>query len=123
MDLPNAIFRRMFGSKIGASLVLCKIRAAVVYQDFIKGARRTAMLACILVLSIVILACGFLLIPVGLCLFMPWAPATKAIVAVSFGAAYIIIPLIVVMALLSEKRWLKMSSADKLMKSALRKKA
>jgi len=43
-------------------------------------------------------------------------------VAVSFGTGYIIIPLIVGIALFSEKRWMKMSSADKLLKSALRKK-
>jgi TRAP-type C4-dicarboxylate transport system permease small subunit len=78
--------------------------------------------AALLVVCVVILGCGFLLIPVGLCLFMPWAPVTKAIVAVSIGTVYIVIPLIAGLALFSEKRWMKMSSADKLLKSALRKK-
>jgi hypothetical protein len=50
------------------------------------------------------------------------SPETKAIVAVSFGTGYIIMPLIVGIALFSEKRWMKMSSADNLLKSALRKK-
>ncbi len=122
MDFRNEFFRRTLGSKIAASVALCRIQAAIVYLNFIKGARRMTMLACLLVLCVVILACGFLLIPVGLCLFMPWAPETKAIVAVSIGAGYIIIPLIVGIALFSEKRWMKMSSADKLLKSALRKK-
>ena len=122
MDFRKYFFRRTLGSKIEASVALGKIQAAIVYLNFIKGARRMTMLACVLVLCAVILACGFLLIPVGLCLFMPWAPETKAIVAVSFGTGYIIIPLIVGIALFSEKRWMKMSSADKLVKSALRKK-
>jgi hypothetical protein len=122
MDFRKYFFRRTHGSKIGASVALCKIQAAIVYLNFIKGARRMTMLACVLVLCVVILACGFLLIPVGLCLFMPWAPETKAIVAVSVGTGYIIIPLIVGIALFSEKRWMKMSSADKLVKSALRRK-
>ncbi len=120
MNFRNGLFGRLIGSKIDASIALCKIQAAIVYLNFIKGARRMTMLVCVLVLGIVILACGFLLIPVGLCLFMPWAPETKAIVAVSFGAAYLIIPLIVVMALFSEKRWMKTSSADKLVKAALK---
>ena len=121
MDFWKELFRRLIGSKIDASVALCKIQAAIVYLNFIKGTRRMTMLFCILVLCIVILACGFLLIPVGLCLFMPWTSETKAIVAVSFGAGYIIIPLIAVMALFSEKRWMKTSSADKLLKEALRK--
>jgi uncharacterized membrane protein YeiB len=68
----------------------------------------------------VMLACGFLLIPVALCLFVPWSPETKTIVAASIGAAYIIIPVIVVMVLSSERRWMKASGADKLVKEALR---
>jgi hypothetical protein len=121
IDLWKDLFRRTLASKIEASVALGKIEAAIIYLNFIKGARRMTMLACILVLCVVILACGFLLIPVGLCLFMPWAPQTKAIVAVSVGAAYIVIPLIAGIVLFSEKRWMKMSSADKLLKSALRK--
>jgi hypothetical protein len=120
MNCCSDIFRRLIGSKIDASVALFKIQAAIVYLNFIKGARRLTMLFCLLVLCVVILACGFLLIPVALCLFMPWAPETKAIVAASFGAAYIIIPLIVVMALFSEKRWMKASKADKLLKEALK---
>jgi hypothetical protein len=58
---------------------------------------------------------------VALCLFMPWAPETKAIVAASFGAAYIIIPLIVVMRLFSQKLWMKASKADVLLKKVLKK--
>ncbi len=121
MNFWNEIFRRLIGSKIDASVALCKIQAAIVYLNFIKGTRRMTMLIGLLVLCVVILACGFLLIPVGLCLFMPWTPETKAIVTVSFGAGYIIIPLIVVMALFSEKRWMKTSMADKLLGEALKK--
>ena len=59
------------------------------------------------------------MIPLALCFFMPWAPETRAIVAISFGAAYVLIPLVVVIALFSEKRWMKASKADKLVKEAL----
>jgi hypothetical protein len=51
---------------------------------------------------------------------MPWAPETKAIVAISFGAAYILIPVIVVLTLLSKRRWMKMSRAAQLLKEALK---
>ena len=114
------IFKRLIGSKIKTAVALFKIEAAIAYLNFIKGARHMTMLFCLLVLCVVVLACGFLLIPVALCLFMPWAPETKAIVAASFGASYIIIPLIMMMVLFSEKRWMKASKADKLLKEVLK---
>jgi hypothetical protein len=111
---------RLVGSKMETSVALAKIQAAIVYVNLVKGTRRFAMLLCVLVFSVVILACGLLLIPVALCLFMPWTPETKTIVAASFGAAYVIIPLIVVMSLFSQKRWMKASQAGKLVQDVLK---
>ena len=116
----SEIIRRLIGPEVESSVALVKIHAAIVSLNVIKGARRLTMIFCLLVLSIVMLACGFLLIPVALCLFMPWSPETKTIVAASIGAAYIIIPVIVVMVFSSEKRWMKASGADKLVKEALK---
>jgi hypothetical protein len=114
------IFRRLVGSEIDASVALFKIESAIVYLNFIKGTRSLAKLLCMLVVSVIVLACGFLLIPVALCLFMPWNPQTKAIVAAAFGAAYLILPLITMIVLFSEKRWMRVSRADKLVKEAFK---
>ena len=114
------VFRRLIGSEIETSVALLKIQSAIVYLNVLKGTRRLTVLICLLVLCVVVFACGFLLIPVALCLFMPWAPQIKAIVAAAFGAAYIIIPLIAAMALFSEKRWMRASKADKLLQEALK---
>jgi hypothetical protein len=115
------ILRRLLGSGLRASVGALRVQGAIAYLKLIRGTRRMALLMCLLVLCFIVLGCGFLLVPVALCLFMPWAPETKAIVAASVGAAYVIIPLIVVLVLFSEKRWMKASRADKLMKAALRK--
>jgi NADH:ubiquinone oxidoreductase subunit K len=115
------IFQRLMGSEIEASVALLKIQSAIVYLHALKNARRLTMLICLLVFFVIVLACGFLLVPVSLCLFMPWAPETKAIVAASFGAAYVIIPLIVVMILFREKNWIKVSKVDRLLKEALKR--
>jgi hypothetical protein len=119
MSFLGEILKRLIGSEIEASVALVKIEAAIVSLNVIKGTRRIAMLVCLLVFSVVILACGFLMIPLALCFFMPWAPETRAIVAASFGAAYVLIPLVIVIAFFSEKRWMKASKADKLVKEAL----
>ncbi len=122
MKIWNEVFRRLLGSVMDSFVSSLKIQTAIVYVNMIKGARRLTMLFCLLVLSVVVLACGFLLVPVGLCLFMPWSPEIKAIVAASVGAAYIIIPLTASMILFSQKRWMKISRANVLLEEALKKK-
>jgi membrane protein YdbS with pleckstrin-like domain len=120
MSFLREIFRRLIGWEIETSVALCKIQSAIVYLNLIKAARRMSMLICLLVFCVVILACGFLLIPIALCLFMPWTSETKAVVAAVFGAAYIVIPLIGVTALFRQKRWIKAAKADKLLKEAFK---
>ena len=114
------MFRRLIGAEVDASVAMLKIQSAIIYLNIIKNTRRVTKLVCVLVLFVIVLACGFLLVPISLCLFMPWAPETKAIVAASFGAAYVIIPLIVVMILFREKNWIKMAKVDTLLKEALK---
>ena len=120
MGIITEVIRRLIGSEIDASVALVKIEAAIVSLNVLKGTRRVTILACALVFCVVVFAGGFVLVPIALCLFMPWAPETKAIVAVGFAAAYVLVPLIAVMVLLSERRWLKASKADKLLKEALK---
>jgi NADH:ubiquinone oxidoreductase subunit K len=115
------IIYRLIGSEVEASVALVKIQSAIIYLHVLKNARRLTKLICLLVFFVIVLACGFLLIPVSLCLFMPWAPETKAIVATAFAAAYVIIPLTVVMILFREKNWIRVSKIDKLLKEALRR--
>jgi xanthine/uracil permease len=120
MSFWREIFRRLIGSEVETSIAIVKIQSAIVYLNIVKDFRRMSMLLCLLVFGVVVLACGFLLIPIALCLFMPWAPETKAIVAAGFGVAYVVIPLIVVMALFTERRWMKASKADKLLKEVFK---
>lgn len=120
MSLWSEILRQLINSKIEAAAAYVKIQGAIGYVNLVKHTRHLTMAFCLLVFCGVVFAFGLLMIPVALCLFMPWTPETKAIVGVSFGAAYIIIPLIVMMALFSEKRWMKGSKADEIMKEALK---
>jgi len=113
------IIRRLIGSKVDASVSLLKIESAIVYLNFIKATRGLARLLCVLVISVVVFACGLVMIPVALCLFMPWSPETKAVVVVAFAAAYLVVSLVAIMVLFSEKRWMKVSRADRLVKEAL----
>ena len=58
------LFWHLVGEKVETSVALFKIDAAITYLNVIKGTRRMAMLLCLMVLGVAVLACGFLLIPV-----------------------------------------------------------
>jgi len=120
MGIISDVIRRLIGSEVEASVALVKIEAAIVTLNIVKGTRRVAILVCLLVLCVIVFACGFLLVPIALCLFMPWTPETRVIVAAGFAAAYVLVPFIAAMVLLSERRWMKASRADKLVKEALK---
>lgn len=96
-----------------------KIRAAIYYLESVRSVRQIVIVAGALVLCFVMMAGGAILIPLALCLFMPWEPLTKAIVASAFGAVYVIVPVALAVTLMSEKRWMKLTKADKLLSNVL----
>ncbi len=122
MDAVSSIFKEMVRSYFRSLLDLVKIRAAVGYVNGVKVTRQLFMLWCALVFCLVLLAIGLALIPIALCLFMPWSAETKAIVAISFALVYIIVPLILLLTIFSQKRWMRISKANELVNSILEKK-
>ncbi len=113
MSISNFV-KDLIESYIKTTIDLLKLEAAIAYLNVIKGTRRFFIVVSLLILCAVILGCGFLLVPVSLLLFMPWTLQTKAIVGICIGGAYILIPLIVMSMLLSQKRWVKWSGVGKL---------
>jgi hypothetical protein len=118
----SSFVRDLIESYIRTTIDLLKIEAAIAYLKALKGVRRFIIVAMLLFFSVVVLGCGFLLIPVALLLFMPWDPQTKAIVGICIGAAYILVPIIAISVLLSEKRWVKWSGIEKLIRQVNRRK-
>ena len=121
INMIRSFITELVESYIRTALDLLKIEAAITYLKIIKGTRRFFIVLALLVFCAVVFACGFLIIPIALLLFMPWEPQTKAIVGVIIGAAYILVPLIVVASLLSEKRWVRMSRVNELLKDVGRR--
>lgn len=123
MNRLSAFLRELIESYVQTTVDLLKIEAAMAYLKALKGTRRFLIIATLLLFFVVVLGCGFLLVPIALLLFMPWEPQTKAIVGICIGAAYVLIPAIVISALLSEKRWVKWSGVEKLVRDIHRPKA
>jgi hypothetical protein len=122
IDLFSSIFKGLLSSYLKSRLELAKIRAAACYVNGVKVTRHLLILWCKLVFCLVLLATGLVLIPIALCLYMPWAPETKAIVAISFGFVYMVVALLVMLDSFSQKRWMKVSGANELVDSVLEKK-
>lgn len=98
------------------TLRILKLRAAIWYLEGIKGARRLLILVCLLVFVITLIGAGLVVLPLALLLFMPWEPTTKAIVGVSIGAVYLLVPAIALFSLLSEKRWMRVTGATEVLR-------
>lgn len=102
------------------SLDLLKLRAAAVYVRAVQTARRWWIGALLLAGVLLLLAAGFVMLHVGFFLWAPWSPATKGLVLLALGLAYMLLALAVIFKLCSEKAWLEGSQASKLIEAATR---
>ncbi|MDZ4724159.1 MAG: hypothetical protein SGI97_09690 [candidate division Zixibacteria bacterium] len=94
---------------------LAKTNAVIYYIEGIKIVRNTALAVCALIFCTTLAVAGLLLLPLGLCLYMPWTPETKAIVIVAFALLYLGVGITVGAILFSEKRWMKMTGASRML--------
>jgi len=111
----NSLFQGMFdwvkSAYIEPSLRVLKLRAAIYYLEAVRRAHRILILATVLVFVITLIGAGLVMVPMALLLFMPWDPATKAVVGIAIGALYLILPVVSLITLLSEKRWMRLTGA------------
>jgi hypothetical protein len=89
-----------------------KTQAAAAYIEAIKGSRQLLILLCLLVFVITLVGAGLVLFPVGLTLLFTRTPQTVAIVGTVVAAVYLLVPLVAMRLLLSEKRWLAVTRAE-----------
>ena len=73
-------------------------------------------MVCLLIFVITAIGAGLVLIPLSLLLFMPWEPASKAIIGVIVGAIYLLVPAVALVSLLSEKRWMRLTGAKDILR-------
>ena len=117
IGMIQTFIKDLIESYIQTTLDLLKVETAIAYLNIIKGTRRFFIILALLLFCAVVFACGFLIIPIVLLLFMCWDPQTKVIVGIIIGAAYIFAPIIVGSTLLSQKRWMRMSRAKDLLRT------
>lgn len=119
--LFGSFLQIVYSAFVAPSIRRVKIRAVMYYLETIRSARHAVITLGVLAFCMAMMAGGAVLVPLALCLFMPWQPLTKALVACAFGAVYITVPLAVAIVLMSEKRWMRLTRADALLKNVLGK--
>lgn len=103
------------------SLDLLKIQAASAYLKGVQTVRRAWIAALLMAVVLLLLAAGFVMLHVGLFFWIPGTMATKAVVLMGLGLLYMAVALGVIIALCSEKAWLKSSHASQFIEEATRK--
>lgn len=88
--------------------------AAGYVEEGARAARRVVLLLGLLIFVITLIGAGLVLVPIALLLFMPWSPQTKAFVGLSVGLLYLLIPVVPLLWLFSERRWMRVTGADEL---------
>lgn len=112
-NFMSGLIKLLVGSAIEASTESIKLKLAMGYLKLQHNSRELVIHIALLIFLIVILSLGFVLIPVSLCLYMPWARNVKAIVSISFALVYTIVPIIALMIIFSEKRWLSTTRMER----------
>jgi len=103
------------------SVGLLKIQAATCYVKGVIGARRLFVSAVLLSCLLLLLAVGFVLVHVGFFIWVPWSPNTKALVLLALGVVYVTVSSVLILRRCSEKTWMKLSKADRVISAALKR--
>ena len=84
----TAVGAGLINSYRRVSIDLLKIQAATAYVKGVQTVRRWWIGAIMMALLLLLLAAGFVMVHVGFFLWVPWMPATKAIVLLLLGLLY-----------------------------------
>lgn len=121
MGFLKGLLFALAGKYIQTAIDVVKVEIAMAIIRAIGGIRRLLIILSLWAFMLVLIAAGLVMIPVALCIYMPWAPETKLIVMLVFAALYIGLPLIALLTLLSERRWMQMFKVNDLIERVMRK--
>jgi len=115
MGFLRGLFSAFLGRWIDRLLGTLEIEAAILYVGGVRKAREAFIALLLAVLFLLLMTTGFLLIHVGLFLWLPWSLPARALVLLVLGAAYFGSGLAVVITITSERAWMKFTKVDLLL--------
>ncbi len=101
------------------SFAKIKIKAVIYYIKAIRFIRRICIGIVLLILSLVVMTCGFIFLHVAFLYYFPLSNEVKAFVIFSLGMFYFLIPLGILLYFASQRFWMKFSKANTLIQKVL----
>jgi hypothetical protein len=103
------------------TLELAKIKAAEYYLQAMKHVRRHMLAIVSIVFCLLLAAVSMVVFPVAVIALSSLSPQIKMISIGALGAFYLLVSLIVVSSLFSEKRWMKLAGSSEWVESFVKK--
>jgi hypothetical protein len=119
--LAGAVVTALLQEYRRVSVQWLKIQAAIWYVKGVAQARRIAVRIVAVVAALLLAMVGFVILHVGLFLWLPVSVATKGMLLAVLGLIYLIVAGLVIRALLSEESWLRNSGASDFIAGATRR--
>ncbi len=98
---------------------LAKIELASYYVRAIKIIRKECMISTLVILGVIIFANMLGVIQFAILLYAPWSIPARVAAALGFGIVCAVIPLVIVLQLFSERRWMAVTKADEFVAKAM----
>lgn len=106
------IISALFGRWINGVLDSVRTEAAAAYVAGVRKARRAFIALMGLALLLLLMLSGFVLVHVALFVWLPWSLQVKALVLLVLGAVYLGAGIAVVLAISSDRTWMKFTKVD-----------
>jgi hypothetical protein len=104
-------FKRVFGSLYG----LAQAEFIARYAGFVDHARGVFILGLFTVFSLMLIFIGFVLVHIGLYLYLPLEASEKVMLLLALGSVYLLVPFSILMWAFSKSRWMKISGVEHLL--------
>ncbi len=118
-QLLRGFAARLFAESRAASLDLMKIKAVAIYLKIVDSVRRSVLFGFMLVLALLVLVVGFVALHIGVFIIFDMSLRTIGIITLCLGVVYFFVPLIVILRLTSERKWMEMSKSSGLVNDVL----
>jgi NADH:ubiquinone oxidoreductase subunit 3 (subunit A) len=117
----GSLLRSLIGRYRKDTVELVQIKAAALYIKAVAKARQSFIGGMLAILGLLLLLAGFVLIHLALLILLPWSMEIKAIGLLVLGGLYFLVPLIFILAACSERRWMRLSQASKIVRQLTQK--
>ncbi len=94
------------------TLELAKFAANATYAQTIKVVRKHSLFLFLVILCLMMLSITLIVTPIALIALAPWSPRAKILLVLAVALSYVIICLLFIQRLFSEKTWLRFSGAS-----------